>query len=70
MPGRVRAGDRKMTRKLKTAITMFTMLASAVTVAIKLYDTYNSRLALKSREKKLDQKLEDSMDCSDAVASY
>ena len=59
-----------MTRKLKAALTMVTMLASAVTVAVKLYDAYNSRLALKSREKRLDDKLADSMDCSDAVASY
>lgn len=55
------------TRRLMTALSIATAVGSAATVAIRLYRTLRSKQAMESR---LDHRLEDSMDCSDATASY
>jgi hypothetical protein len=60
----------KTTQKLVRAMTILTTLGSLATVGIGLYRALKEDKRFKKVDTKLDERLDQSMDCSDATAVY
>lgn len=61
---------RSQTAKLVKTMTILSTLGTLITVGVNLARALNDRKAFKKVDRKLDDALEDSMDCSDATAKY
>lgn len=56
--------------KLMKVVAFAGVAATLVTAGVKVYRAIESAKALRKKENALDKKLEASMDCSDATATY
>ena len=61
---------RSNTQRMLRLITIVTTLGSLATVAVNLYSSIKQTKRNREIDHKLDDRLVDSMDCSDATATY